>query len=93
MAEKYRYRLLLTLFDEVVGVAVEKPKGGLTLMLGNTTLDYEEAPTLEKFPKYLEALADKKEYRYLKIDRCGRIRVLEFDEFTTLEQLMRDGRD
>lgn len=93
MARKYRYRLLLTLLDQVVGVVVERPQGGLSLMLGNTTLEYEEAPAIEDFHKYVEALAQKKEYQYLKIDRCGRVRTLNFDDFQTLEQLMRDGRD
>lgn len=93
MAKKYKYRLLLDLMDRVVGVAVENPKKGLTLMLGNTTLEYEEAPPLAELHKYVEDLAAKKEYRYLRIDRIGKLREVDFGEFTTLEQLMQDGRE
>ena len=93
MAKKYRYRLLLNIYDQPVGVVVERPQGGLTLLLGNTTLDYEKAPKIEEFQKYVEPLAEKKEYKYLGIDHCGKVRSVDFDEFRTLEQLMRDGLD
>jgi hypothetical protein len=88
---KLRYRLILTLFDKVVGIAVEKPRKGLWMKIGHEEFDYEDGPKLEMLTTYIEVIAKKKRYEHLKIDHLGRIRIIDAEDYKGLDHLMKEG--
>lgn len=83
---KYRYRLIRTMFDKAVGVAVEPPGGGLLLRLGQRDLDFDgaKAPKLESLDYYVDNIAAKPEFKALQIDNCGGVKSIDLDRFISL---------
>lgn len=82
----YRYRLIRTMYDKVVGVAVQPPGGGLMLRLGQKDLDFDPrtAPKLESLDLYVHELTAKPEARALQVDNLGPVRRIELDRFVSL---------
>lgn len=73
----YRYRHLITIRDQVVGVALETP-GGLTLRLGSEEIEFDHnAPKLENLPLFVEKISENPQYKKLELWGCGPIKRLE----------------
>jgi hypothetical protein len=86
----YRYRIIRTMFDKAIGVAVQPPEGGLLLRLGQRDLDFDKAkaPKLESLDFYIDQIAAKPEYKALQIDNYGKIREINLDRFISLALFM-----
>ena len=90
--KKYRYRLLRTIRDEVVGVAVDPPDDDLIIKLGDEVLEFNEnAPLLEYMPSFIEKIAQKPEFKELGLYDCGRIREIDAINFISLDDLIKNG--
>ncbi len=90
--KKYRYRLLRTIRDEVVGVAVDPPDDDLIIKLGDEVIEFSEnAPLLEYMPSFVEKMAQKPEFKHLGLYDCGRIREIDSTNFISLDDLIQNG--
>lgn len=89
MRKKYRYRLLRTIRDKVVGIALEKLDGELVIQLGNNVIEFDKnAPRLEELPLYIEKISEKREYKNLELYDCTKIRLLDPSQFISIKHLM-----
>ena len=81
----YRYRLIRTIRDEAIGVALEPPDGGLMLRLGQRDFDFDgrRAPKLEQLNLYIETISEKPEFRPLGIDNVGPVKQIDLDRFVS----------
>lgn len=90
--KKYRYRLLRTIRDEVVGVAVDPPDDDLIIKIGDEVLEFDNnAPLLEFMPSFIEKMASKPEFKHLGLYDCGRIREIDSTSFISLDDLIKNG--
>jgi hypothetical protein len=90
--KKYRYRLLRTIRDEVVGVAVDPPDDDLIIQLGDQVIEFDDkAPLLEFMPSFIERMSQKPQFKSLGLYDCGKIREIDALDFISLEDLMRNG--
>lgn len=89
---KYRYRYLRTMYDKIVGVAVQKPNGDLIMQVGTQILEFDEqAPSLEMMKHYVETISEKAAFKALKIYDVSRI--YSTDNFSSCKQLMDEGKN
>lgn len=89
---KYRYRYLRTMYDKIVGVAVQKPNGDLVMQVGTQLLEFNDnAPSLEMMQHYVETISEKAAFKALKIYDVSRIYTTE--EFRSCKQLMDEGKN
>lgn len=87
---QFRYRQLITIRDQVVGVAVETP-GGLVMRLGQEVVEFDQnAPRLENLPLYIDTISDNPQYKKLELWGCGPIKRLDAPQLPELGRLMRD---
>lgn len=90
--KKYRYRLLRTIRDEVVGVAVDPPDDDLIIKLGDQVIEFDDnAPLLEYMPSFIEKIAQKPQFKDLGLYDCGRIREINSSDYISLDDLMKNG--
>ena len=90
--KKYRYRLLRTIRDEVIGVAVDPPDDDLIIKLGAHVMEFDDkAPLLEVLPAFIERMAQKPEFKELGLYDCGKIREIEALDFISLDDLIING--
>jgi hypothetical protein len=90
--KKYRYRLLRTIRDEVVGVAVDPPDDDLIIKIGDHVIEFDDkAPLLELMPAFIEKIAQKPEFKQLGLYDCGKIRELSAIDFISLDDLIMNG--
>ncbi|PKL74669.1 MAG: hypothetical protein CVV27_19320 [Candidatus Melainabacteria bacterium HGW-Melainabacteria-1] len=89
---KFRYRYLRTMYDKIVGVAVEKPGGDLIMQIGNQMIEFDKgAPKLEMLNLYVEKIADMPKYKPLNIYDVSNIYTT--DRFVNCKQLMDEGKN
>ncbi|MEZ0370690.1 MAG: hypothetical protein ACAI44_16485, partial [Candidatus Sericytochromatia bacterium] len=63
---KYRFRFFRTMYDKIVGIAVEKPNGELIIQMGREMIEFGQgAPKLEMLNLYAEKIAEKPKYKPL----------------------------
>ncbi|MBC7475022.1 MAG: hypothetical protein H7263_12075 [Candidatus Sericytochromatia bacterium] len=90
--KKYRYRLLRTIRDEVIGVAVDPPDDDLIIKLGDHVMEFDDnAPLLEVMPSFIEKIAQKPEFKALGLYDCGKIREIKSTDFISLDDLIQNG--
>ncbi|MFN8577679.1 MAG: hypothetical protein U0354_12555 [Candidatus Sericytochromatia bacterium] len=90
--KKYRYRLLRTIRDEVVGVAVDPPDDDLIIKIGDEVIEFDNnAPLLEYMPSFVEKISQKPQYKHLGLYDCGRIREIDASSFISLDDLIKNG--
>lgn len=90
--KKYRYRLLRTIRDKVVGVAVDPPDDDLIIKLGDEVIEFDDnAPLLEHMNSFIERIAQKPQYKHLELYDCGKIRELDKNDFVSLDDLIENG--
>lgn len=88
----YRFRYLRTMYDKIVGVAVEKPNGELIMQVGTQLIEFDNnAPKLEMMHLYVEKIAEKPTFKALQIYDVSRIYTTK--DFTSCAQLMKEGRN
>lgn len=88
----YRYRYFRTMYDKIVGVAVEKPNGQLIMQIGRQMLEFEQsAPKLEMLHLYAEKIAEKPAYKALQIYDVSNIYTTQ--SFQSTRQLMEEGKN
>jgi hypothetical protein len=88
----YRFRYLRTMYDKIVGVAVEKPNGELIMQVGTQLIEFDtNAPKLEMMHLYVEKIAEKPTFKALQIYDVSRIYTTQ--NFTSCAQLMKEGRN
>ncbi len=88
----YRFRYLRTMYDKIVGIAVEKPSGELIMQVGRQFIEFNQgAPKLEMLHLYVEKIAEKPAFKALKIYDVSKIYTTR--TFTSCQQLMDEGRN
>lgn len=89
---RYRYRYFRTMYDKIVGVAVEKPDGELIMQMGTQMIEFQQgAPKLEMLNLYAEKIADMPRYKPLQIYDVSKIYTT--DRFVSCKQLMDEGKN
>ena len=79
--DKIRYRLLYTIRDQLVGVAVQEP-GGLLIQIQQQRFEFEPGgPQLESLDYYTSTIADKPQFRHLEIYSWSGIKAIDRDEY------------
>ena len=90
--KKYRYRLLRTIRNEIVGVVVDPPDDDLIMKIGDDVIEFDDkAPLLENMPSFIEKISSKPNYRALGLHDCGRIREISANDFISLDDLILNG--
>lgn len=88
----YRYRFLRTMYDKIVGVAVQKPDGELIMQIGSNLIEFDQgAPKLEMLNLYVEKIAEMPKYKPLQIYDVSRIYTT--NHFVNCKQLMDEGKN
>lgn len=88
----YRYRYLRTMYDKIVGVAVQKPDGELVMQVGTQLIEFEQgAPKLEMLNLYVEKIAEMPKFKPLQIYDISKIYTT--DRFISCKQLMDEGKN
>lgn len=88
----YRYRYLRTMYDKIVGVAVQKPNGDLIMQVGTQLIEFDQqAPSLEMLHHYVEKISEKPAFKALKIYDVSRIYSTQ--DFRSCKQLMDEGKN
>jgi hypothetical protein len=88
----YRFRYLRTMYDKIVGVAVEKPTGELIMQVGRQLIEFDQgAPKLEMLHLYVEKISEKPAFKALQIYDVSKIYTTR--TFTNCQQLMDEGRN
>jgi len=88
----YRYRYLRTMYDKIVGVAVEAPSGELIMQVGREMIEFGSgAPKLEMLNLYVEKISEKPSFKALKIYDVSRIYTTK--QFRSCQQLMDEGKN
>lgn len=87
-----RYRYLRTMYDKIVGVAVELPNGELIMQVGREMIEFGAgSPKLEMLNLYVEKIADKPKFKPLQIYDVSRIYTTQ--QFRSCQQLMDEGKN
>jgi hypothetical protein len=81
----YRFRYLRTMYDKIVGIAVEKPSGRQFIEFN------QGAPKLEMLHLYVEKIAEKPAFKALQIYDVSKIYTTR--TFSSCQQLMDEGRN
>jgi len=90
--KKYRYRLLRTLRNDIVGVALDPPDDDLIMKIGDEVLEFDStAPKLEFLQVFIEKIAEKPQFKNLGLYDCGRIRELDARDYISLDDLILNG--
>ncbi|MFN4150205.1 MAG: hypothetical protein ACK4IX_04625 [Candidatus Sericytochromatia bacterium] len=90
--KKYRYRLLRTIRNEIVGVAVDPPDDDLIIKLGDQVIEFDHnAPILENLAVFIEKMSQKPDFKHLGLYDCGRIREIKSIDFISLDDLIENG--
>lgn len=88
----YRYRYLRTMYDKIVGVAVEKPGKELIMQVGRQLIEFDNnAPSLEMLHLYVEKIAEKPSFKALQIYDVSKIYSTQ--QFHSCQQLMDEGKN
>lgn len=88
----YRYRYLRTMYDKIVGVAVQKPNGELIMQIDKNLIEFGDgAPKLEMLNLYLEKIAEMPKYKPLQIYDVSRIYTTK--HFVSCQHLMDEGKN
>jgi hypothetical protein len=88
----YRFRYLRTMYDKIVGIAVEKPSGELVMQVGRQFIEFNQgAPKLEMLHLYVEKIAEKPAFKALQIYDVSKIYTTR--TFSSCQQLMDEGRN
>lgn len=89
---KYRFRFLRTMYDKIVGVAVETPSGELIMQIGGKLIEFDRgAPKLEMLNLYVEKIAEMPKYKPLQIYDVSKI--YSTDRFINCQKLIDEGKD
>jgi len=90
--KKYRYRLLRTIRNEVIGVVVDPPDDDMIMKIGDKVIEFDESsPLLEYIPSFIEKISQKPEFKDLGLYDCGKIREIPANEFISLDDLIQNG--
>ncbi|MFN8673717.1 MAG: hypothetical protein U0457_16775 [Candidatus Sericytochromatia bacterium] len=90
--KKYRYRILRTIRNEPVGVAVDPPDDDLVIKIGDHVIEFDKnAPHLEDINLFIERISQKPEYQELGLYDCGKIREINQKDFISLDDLIKNG--
>ncbi|GIW22937.1 MAG: hypothetical protein KatS3mg068_1944 [Candidatus Sericytochromatia bacterium] len=90
--KKYRYRLLRTIRNEVIGVVVDPPDDDMIMKIGDKVIEFDDsAPLLEYIPSFIEKIAQKPEFKELGLYDCGKIREISANDFISLDDLIQNG--
>lgn len=88
----YRYRYFRTMYDKIVGVAVQKPNGQLIMQIGRQMIEFEDsAPSLEMLHHYAEKISEKPAFKALQIYDVSKIYTTK--NFQSTAQLMQEGKN
>lgn len=88
----YRFRYLRTMYDKIVGVAVEKPNGDLIMQVGRDLIEFDEnKPKLEMMHLYVEKISEMPKYKSLQIYDVSKVYTAK--TFTSCQALMDEGRN
>lgn len=88
----YKYRYLRTMYDKIVGVAVQKPNGELIMQVGKDIIHFEnDAPRIDMMHHYVETIANKPKYKPLEIWDVSRTYTTK--EFVSCQKLMDEGKN
>lgn len=89
---KYRYRYLRTMYDKIVGVAVQKPDGELIMQVGTQVIEFDQgAPKLEMLNLYVDKISEMPKFKPLQIYDISKIYTT--DRFVSCKQLMDEGKN
>lgn len=92
MARAYRFRYFRTMYDKIVGVAVEKPDGELIIQMGKEMIEFQQgAPKLEMLNLYAEKIAEMPKYKPLQIYDVSKIYSTQ--QFVSCQKLIDEGKD
>jgi len=90
--KKYRYRLLRTLRNDIVGVVLDPPDDDLIMKIGDEVIEFNDtAPKLEFLQIFIEKISEKPQYKALGLYDCGRIRELDARDYISLDDLIENG--
>lgn len=90
--KKYRYRLLRTIRNEIVGVALDPPDDDLIIKIGDDVIEFDEkAPLLEHIHLFVEKIAQKPKYKDLGLYDCGKLRVISERDYISMDDLIQNG--
>ncbi len=90
--KKYRYRILRTIRDEPIGVAVDPPDDDMIIKVGDEVIEFDNnAPLLEHINLFIEKIANKPQYKHLGLYDCGKIREISQRDFISLDDLIKNG--
>ena len=88
----YRYRYLRTMYDKIVGVAVQKPNGALIMQIGRQMIEFDQdAPSLNMLQHYVETIANKPQFKALKIYDVSKVYTTR--NFVSCQQLIKEGKN
>lgn len=88
----YRYRFLRTMYDKIVGVAVQKPDGSLIMQIGRQLVEFgHDAPNLNMLNHYVETISEKPQFKALNIYDVSKVYTTQ--NFVTCQRLMDEGKN
>lgn len=88
----YRYRYLRTMYDKIVGVAVQKPDGSLIMQIGKQLIEFgSDAPSLNMLNHYVETIAEKPQFKPLGIYDVSNVYTTQ--NFVSCQRLMDEGKN
>ena len=88
----YRYRFLRTMYDKIVGVAVQKPDGSLMMQVGTQLIEFgQDAPSLNILNHYVDTIAEKPQFKALKIYDVSKVYTTQ--NFVNCQRLMDEGKN
>lgn len=88
----YRYRYLRTMYDKIVGVAVQKPDGSLIMQIGKQLIEFgNDAPSLNMLNHYVETIAEKPQFKPLAIYDVSKVYTTQ--NFVNCQRLMDEGKN
>lgn len=90
--KKYRYRLLRTIRNEIIGVVVDPPDDDMIMKIGNKVIQFDDsAPHLEYMASFIEKISQKPEFKELGLHDCGKIREISENDYISLDDLIQNG--